>query len=73
MAEIIGLADNGRSFDITAANRNPTKETEPIKINNHPLNVAVSLNLIREKTISLFGTNCGGAMETVGERDNSGK
>ena len=69
MAEMIGLSDNGRSFDITAANRNPTKETEPINTNNHPLNIAVSL----EKTISLFGTNCGGAMETVGERDNSGK
>ncbi|KAJ6905176.1 hypothetical protein NC652_023047 [Populus alba x Populus x berolinensis] len=63
---MIGLSDNGRSFDITAANRNPTKETEPIKINNHPLNVAVSLNLIREKTISLFGTNRGGAKETGG-------
>lgn len=68
MAEMIGLSDNGRSFDITAANRNPTKETEPININNHPLNVAVSL----EKTISLFGTSCeeGAAAGTVGERDN---
>lgn len=73
MAEMIGLSDNGRSFDITAANRNPTKETEPIKINNHPLNVAVSLNFIREKTMALFGTNRGGAKETVGKRDNSGE
>ena len=69
MTEMIELSDKGRNFNITAANRNPTKETEPININNHPLNVAVSL----EKTISLFGSNCEAAAAAVGERDNLGK
>ena len=38
MEEIRALRDEGRSLDITAAKRNPTKKTEPIVTKKQPHN-----------------------------------
>lgn len=38
MEEIRALRDGGRSLDITAAKRNPTKKTEPIVTKKQPHN-----------------------------------
>ena len=38
-AAIIAMFEGGRSLDITAAKKNPTKKIEPIDINNHPQNL----------------------------------
>ena len=55
MKEIKALRDGGRSLDITAAKRNPTKKTEPIVTKKQPRNCEEELVGEEEEEVEVEG------------------